>query len=1143
MKSPLKWYATFLESRGLNEPNGNPLWSYRVSNEEFTELEHEIMPQVFQGKTETGTQNKLFLLYAAESWKRRYEGGHWTWDIVFGELGYGGKDHANNQAYARDRIKGGYRGWKLGTFVAGAKGYIGAVYVQAGIPEKILEAGHSYHLEQFLIDCLERARQLGSRDDIETIVGRKKETLPESIRHDQFADLIKVLIESIYDLIEDFGLTSADEPVSWLDSQAPEWRDRLPISVSSDAINDFLSRIVKKGASFVPDREFIFERMYLRQGHPNWDVYSSIDITKVANKNRMAKWLGCELDELDHFYYLEGSASGKSFRIASFMKSARVDGHYEVELKSARRRFGAAAFDTVTYQLLDENRKPVRVGSFFSDLPKSFELPLGFEPRVNRDFAYVASGRIATKSPRVVVIVNDGVSAFGESDVRQLGKIPVLDGEVFSVSGIAEAIHSGDSYRVRTGFDDNLPEFSPLKFVQLPFLEQSKPVIGDTQMEAIDDGFFTGWTGKTSGGLGRVQIFYKSKSGERDLVWSKQAVYLPNDPRVELRVNEFGSLELVFRDFPLSNIHVRNGDENLAFESKSLLNTSVVEIQIPDTKPPFLDVIGLLPDGNSWHGRFLTLVDGLSATIAGRKAKKVALSELAGVDISLYSRRSAMSANVYRYLEISTDEETGFKINLPSLCVETSVTAPASITVSDVIGEVERLGRYLSDTKESVRLVIGTNQTPVEENIYIKVGLIDVALKMSASRELGKGSVWVNHSFSVVEENSEIGFVAIPYSRPNQRHEFWLNAENNWSVTIDLVEPTFIVPTSSVYSPPRLITPPASVEFQLGPFAQSFTNRNGSIAQEFVVATENGDIEIYRDIRLIYMLTKDQPPYVSNEWKKALAFEYVATATLFMLALDTDQNTNLETEFHSFWNFAEDAGVNWSTIPQHQWVRGLQVVRGWVTKYGFKGLALEICANVFPVFEQRLLSVLAARGRYFAEIANWLRLNVSGFDDEIHRVIWLANLERTSTWTEAYMQAKQELFELNWKGSESLNFFTKRVQMEVSESLAAEIDSLMPSWKEKVRHANDPRTRLGHFLLTELPVLVGLSNSGVFPGLLAQSPSVKVHVDWVIDSIKRDRSHWVEEAMLFGFRLGMVIHVSRMMSSSDKRETLRLHKD
>ena len=410
---------------------------------------------------------------------------------------------------------------------SGGKTYIGAVYAQAGIPEKILEVGSHYYLEQFLIECIQLSLQLGSKEDVEIIVENRRDRLADSINHDQFVYLLRVLIESIFDLIEDFGLTAAEEPIAHLDSQSPDWRERLPITVSGDAINDLLTRLVKSGASFIPDRDFIFDRMYLRSGSPEWEIYSSVDITKVANRSRFAAWSGVSEENLAPIYHLDGIAAGKTYRLASFFKSGRVQGHFEVSVKGAHKRFGLAAFDAIEYQLIDENRKIVKEGHFFEDLPRTFDVPFGFEKRANKDHVFVSRGRITTNKPTVLVLSTGELKLHGNSQTERLGFISVLGAHVYQVSGVGSVFHFDDEFRVRTGIDEEAIDFRPIEFARLPFLDQSSPIIGDAQLDQIDEAFVTEWTGSASGGEGRIKVFYASGLEVKDLIWSKKVVYFP----------------------------------------------------------------------------------------------------------------------------------------------------------------------------------------------------------------------------------------------------------------------------------------------------------------------------------------------------------------------------------------------------------------------------------------------------------------------------------------------------------------------------------------------------------------------------------------------------------------------------------------
>lgn len=84
-----QWKRSFLDRRELNYPTGRPLYTYRVTTEEFNDLE-AILHQGISTYLKIATLGDvvrqldffpaLFVLYAAEWWRRRYDGTGFTWD-------------------------------------------------------------------------------------------------------------------------------------------------------------------------------------------------------------------------------------------------------------------------------------------------------------------------------------------------------------------------------------------------------------------------------------------------------------------------------------------------------------------------------------------------------------------------------------------------------------------------------------------------------------------------------------------------------------------------------------------------------------------------------------------------------------------------------------------------------------------------------------------------------------------------------------------------------------------------------------------------------------------------------------------------------------------------------------------------------
>jgi len=87
---------SLLGDRLLPAPDGRPLYRYRLSESEFDDLEALLQDKVSRIShrfplNELGTRfpgfPALFVLYAAEWWRRRFDGSHWSWDPILKVIG------------------------------------------------------------------------------------------------------------------------------------------------------------------------------------------------------------------------------------------------------------------------------------------------------------------------------------------------------------------------------------------------------------------------------------------------------------------------------------------------------------------------------------------------------------------------------------------------------------------------------------------------------------------------------------------------------------------------------------------------------------------------------------------------------------------------------------------------------------------------------------------------------------------------------------------------------------------------------------------------------------------------------------------------------------------------------------------------
>lgn len=87
---PGDWPKQFLASKHITAPNGSPLYRYRLSNDDFETLKATLKTSALLGVaniTKISGWNACFVIYAAEWWRREYDGSSWSWEKVFASFG------------------------------------------------------------------------------------------------------------------------------------------------------------------------------------------------------------------------------------------------------------------------------------------------------------------------------------------------------------------------------------------------------------------------------------------------------------------------------------------------------------------------------------------------------------------------------------------------------------------------------------------------------------------------------------------------------------------------------------------------------------------------------------------------------------------------------------------------------------------------------------------------------------------------------------------------------------------------------------------------------------------------------------------------------------------------------------------------
>lgn len=244
----------FLRARQLNEPNSQPLYSYRANLGELKDLEvalqqelrsasllRRCLPSTAQG----------FCLWAAEWWRRNHTGGHWRWEDMLTvldreEFGPGG----DRYSLLCRMVVVGLRRWKRDVLRTGhGRAFLVTLACEGGLPLKLVRR-EGASLRSYFRALLEEIRVFGRTTvPFPVLAERVQDRLPRSLRNQIVYSLSGELASGIWKLQEEVG--EARDPVAELDRSHPGWRDRLPLLLSDEVATALLRNLLTDAAEVV----------------------------------------------------------------------------------------------------------------------------------------------------------------------------------------------------------------------------------------------------------------------------------------------------------------------------------------------------------------------------------------------------------------------------------------------------------------------------------------------------------------------------------------------------------------------------------------------------------------------------------------------------------------------------------------------------------------------------------------------------------------------------------------------------------------------------------------------------------------------------------------------------------------------------
>lgn len=223
------------------DPDGRPLHAYRLDGERYVFLERLVANSLKLGRYKSAAAP--FVLWAAERYRKEYDGGALTWEFLTQAL-----DVTLPQQQLREITREGMArmGRSLRRLESGTQ-YLRAIAAEGGIPVRLLseqKGGYRAALVGLVAD-LSRIGLGCPREVALGFAAHRTRRLPVGYRtreyHDLFVDFAFEVLE-LREMSPEGMLAQDVEP--FLDRVKPGWRDHLSLRLDGDAARSLLSDAV-----------------------------------------------------------------------------------------------------------------------------------------------------------------------------------------------------------------------------------------------------------------------------------------------------------------------------------------------------------------------------------------------------------------------------------------------------------------------------------------------------------------------------------------------------------------------------------------------------------------------------------------------------------------------------------------------------------------------------------------------------------------------------------------------------------------------------------------------------------------------------------------------------------------------------------
>lgn len=451
------WKRKLLADRDLDWPDRRALYQYRITESEFVDLESllrewltKLLVRFDLGKiTHLTGFAALFVLYAAEWWRRRFDGAHWSWDPILRDLNADPDDW--NQIQRSACIELGLRDWGLAVRRTGGLRFLGSVAVQGGLPLKLLAEARG-KIGLLLSQVLKQTGGTSiTQNDLMTWVESLQGTLPKSYRQAAIFALLADVAWTVIRLKEQAGLTATTDAIARLDKQVSNWREQFPLPVDDDQARGLIEQLVRDAAKVKAERQAAtlpVERQLEQEEEGTWSLRSSLTLPDSIPTSKLAKLFSMNPAEMPRAAEL--SLSSGSQRLTTTIRRMAGQDCYRIE----RKPWGFSGKTAAEEHLLQLSTPDGRVWTAPAPRGESLDegLPWIFSAEDSNRLLRQGGGNVAPLEACIALPEGWSFVAGSDAETSTQGSLPQFARSIHQLRGSVQA-SDGNSLtcRIRTG--------------------------------------------------------------------------------------------------------------------------------------------------------------------------------------------------------------------------------------------------------------------------------------------------------------------------------------------------------------------------------------------------------------------------------------------------------------------------------------------------------------------------------------------------------------------------------------------------------------------------------------------------------------------------------------------------------------------